>query len=66
MPNVSVLPLHLVDQVLLYVPGHPVNLLVLMALIFHGLLENPSGMNTVGLYIIIGKYTAQTVIQVCE
>ena len=41
MPGSSVLPLHLVDQVLLYAQGLLQNLLALMVQMFHDLLEHP-------------------------
>lgn len=41
MASSSVLPLHLVDQVLQYVQGLPENLLALMGQMFHDLLEHP-------------------------
>lgn len=43
MPSLSVLPLHLVDQVLLCVLGLLENLLVLVVQKFHDLLERPIG-----------------------
>lgn len=41
MPSLSVLPLHLVDQVLLFVLDLPENLLVLVVQKCHDLLEHP-------------------------
>lgn len=43
MPSSSVLPLHLVDQVLLYARGLPQTLWALVDQIFHGLLKHPLG-----------------------